>query len=322
MISQAAHTMNEYGKKRTPFLFVIDFEMQKPVIIPLEEAGDHGILYNINGNYNYDHTENLNNKLEFQKYPPTFEEYRKAFDIVLRELKYGNSYLLNLTFPTKIECNLNLKEIFLHSEAKYKMLFRDEFVVFSPEIFVKIKDSKIYSHPMKGTIDASTPGAKEDIIKNSKELAEHVTIVDLIRNDLSMVAKNVKVDTFRYIDEIVTHEKKLLQVSSEISGDMPKNYNEKIGDIIFTLLPAGSICGAPKKKTLEIIKQTETYDRSYYTGIFGYFDGKDLDSGVMIRYIENTPDGFIFKSGGGITVNSDLKTEYQELIDKVYVPIV
>jgi len=166
------------------------------------------------------------------------------------------------------------------------------------------------------------PGAKDEILKNSKELAEHVTIVDLIRNDLSMVAKNVKVDKFRYVDEITTHEKKLLQVSSEISGEMPMNYTEKIGDILFSLLPAGSISGAPKKKTLEIINRVERYDRSFYTGIFGYFDGKDLDSGVMIRFIENANDGFIFKSGGGITVNSDLKTEYQELIDKVYVPIV
>lgn len=314
--------MNHYGKEKLPFLFVIDFEMQKPLVIPINEAGDHSILYNINGNSNYGPKGKLKKQLEFSKYPPDFEEYSKSFDLVKQELTYGNTYLLNLTFPTKIECNLSLKDIFLHSEAKYKMLFKDKFVVFSPEIFVKIKDGKIFSHPMKGTIDASIPGAKEEIIQNSKELAEHVTIVDLIRNDLSMVAKNVMVDKFRYIDEIITHEKRLLQVSSEISGNMPENYNEKIGDIIFTLLPAGSICGAPKKKTLEIIKRVENYQRSYYTGIFGYFDGVELDSGVMIRYIENARNGLIFKSGGGITVNSDLMKEYQELIDKVYVPII
>jgi len=314
--------MNQFGKEKFPFLFVIDFELNKSRVIPLVNTGSCGIFYNINGNSNYDQKGKLKKKLEFQKYPPAFEEYSKAFNKVKQELTYGNTYLLNLTFPTKIECNLTLPEIFFYSKAKYKMLFREEFVVFSPEIFVKIKDGRIFSHPMKGTIDASTPGAKEEIIKNSKELAEHVTIVDLIRNDLSMVAKNVKVDKFRYIDEIETHEKKLIQVSSEISGEMPENYNEIIGDIIFTLLPAGSICGAPKKKTLEIIKGTENYERNYYTGIFGYFDGEELDSGVMIRFIEDTTDGLVFKSGGGITVNSDLRKEYQELIDKVYVPIV
>lgn len=322
MPEQAKNIMNHYGKEHLPFLFVIDFEMKKPVVIPLEEAANHCIVYSVNGHSNYDEYINADIKLEFKKYPISFKKYKKAFDIVKQELTYGNNYLLNLTFPTKIECNLTIEEIFQRSEARYKMLFKDEFVVFSPEIFVKINDGRIFSYPMKGTIDASEPEAKEEILKNSKELAEHVTIVDLIRNDLSMVAKNVKVDKFRYIDEIITHEKKLLQVSSEISGDMPENYHEKIGDIIFTLLPAGSICGAPKKKTLDIIKSAENYQRKYYTGIFGYFDGQNLDSGVMIRFIEKSPDGLIFKSGGGITVNSDVKKEYQELIDKVYVPIV
>ena len=322
MITKAIYKMNDYGRKRIPFLFTIDFEMEKPFVVPLDKAREHNIFYNINGKSNYKLKSKLNKTVTFQKNPVSFKDYNKSFQIVKKELNYGNTYLLNLTFPTKIETTLTLKEIFLYSKAKYKLLFKDEFVVFSPEIFVKIKGGRIFSHPMKGTIDASIPGAQEKIMIDSKEMAEHVTIVDLIRNDLSMVAKNVKVEKFRYIDEITTHEKNLLQVSSEISGDLPDNYNEIIGDIIFTLLPAGSICGAPKKKTVEIIKEVENYHRNYYTGICGIFDGYDLDSGVMIRFIENSEEGMIFKSGGGITVNSDIKKEYQELIDKVYVPIV
>jgi para-aminobenzoate synthetase component 1 len=58
-------------------------------------------------------------------------------------------------------------------------------------------------------------------------------------------------------------------------------------------LPAGSICGAPKPKTLEIIEKAEGYDREYYTGIFGFFDGKNLDSAVMIRFVEQQPDGLV-----------------------------
>jgi len=88
------------------------------------------------------------------------------------------------------------------------------------------------------------------------------------------------------------------------------------------LLPAGSVTGAPKKKTVEIIRETENYDRGYYTGICGYFDGSRLDSGVMIRFIEKNENGTIFKSGGGLTVYSDPEREYREMIDKVYVPIV
>ena len=110
-------------------------------------------------------------------------------------------------------------------------------------------------------------------------------------------------------------------MSSKISGELPENYNECIGDILIKLLPAGSISGAPKKKTLEIIDEAEQYKRGYYTGIVGIFDGQNLDSGVMIRYIEQTPEGMIYKSGGGITAQSNVDEEYQELIDKIYIPI-
>lgn len=174
---------------------------------------------------------------------------------------------------------------------------------------------------MKGTIDATIDNAKEIIMNDSKELAEHNTIVDLIRNDLSLVAKNVTVEKFRYLEQIKTNRSDLLQVSSKITGDLPSNYAENIGNIIYTMLPAGSISGAPKKKTVEIIKNTEKYKRGFYTGIFCYFDGKNLDSCVLIRYIENKNGQLIYKSGGGITFKSKVKQEYNEMLNKVYVPI-
>ncbi len=87
------------------------------------------------------------------------------------------------------------------------------------------------------------------------------------------------------------------------------------------MLPAGSISGAPKKKTLEVIAEAEQYTRGYYTGVFGIFDGENIDSGVMIRFLEQGPDGLIYKSGGGITAMSNIHEEYQELTDKIYVPL-
>jgi para-aminobenzoate synthetase component 1 len=175
---------------------------------------------------------------------------------------------------------------------------------------------------MKGTIDAKIPDAEKVILDDNKETAEHYTIVDLIRNDLNSVSKRVRVERFRYIDTIVTNEKNLLQVSSEVCGELEKNYLSHIGDIIFALLPAGSISGAPKRKTIEIIAAIEGRDRGYYTGIFGIFDGHNLDSGVMIRFIEKSGTSYIYYSGGGITSFSDPLSEYQEMIDKIYVPIV
>jgi para-aminobenzoate synthetase component 1 len=136
-----------------------------------------------------------------------------------------------------------------------------------------------------------------------------------------MVATEVCVERFMFIDRICTNKGDILQMSSQISGKLPINYQHSIGTILAKLLPAGSISGAPKSKTLEIIRKAERYDRGYYTGIFGVFDGKNLDSCVLIRYLEQCGDQFIFKSGGGITFLSDCRTEYDELIQKVYVPI-
>ncbi len=276
--------------------------------------------------FSFNNFENCEDKkikktVKFQKKTPSLYNYQISFDKVQKEIYAGNTYLLNLTFSSEIQSNLDLKEIYHLSKSPYKLYFNDEFTVFSPETFIKIKGQKISSNPMKGTIDAGLPEAKERLLSSKKELAEHFTIVDLIRNDLSMIAKNVKVDRFQYIDHIKTNRKELFQMSSEISGELPTNYKESLGDIILKMLPAGSISGAPKQKTLEIIKETELYDRGYYTGIFGIFDGDSLDSGVMIRYIEKTEDGFLYKSGGGITAQSKLDEEYQELIDKIYIPL-
>lgn len=295
--------------------------MKMPLIVPIKGIPSDKIKYFFNGITNSEIFNTENKIVKIQKHPILFNEYELAFNKVKQNLNLGNSYLTNLTFPTKIEINYSLLEIFNHSKSKYKLFLENKMVVFSPETFIKIENNLISSFPMKGTIDAKISKAKELLLKNEKEIAEHNTIVDLIRNDLSIVSKNVHVEKFRYLEEITTNEKSLLQASSKISGELEANFNERIGDIIFALLPAGSVSGAPKKKTLEIIKEAETIDRGYYTGICGYFDGTKLDSFVMIRYIEQKNNELFYRSGGGITTKSNLQSEYNELIDKVYVPI-
>ncbi len=314
--------MNTYGSKGRPFLFICDFDLKRPLIYKPEEVDSSSLLFDINGFTNVESYRPSTKALRFESFPLSFEYYQKAFNKVQYHLRRGDTYLLNLTLPTEVECNYSLEEIFHTTRAKYKLWMKDQLVVFSPEVFVQIKNGMIYSHPMKGTIDASIENAETIIMNDEKEKAEHVTIVDLIRNDLNSVAKKVRVEKYRYVDRIKTQNKKLLQVSSLISGELPSNYLDHLGDILKRLLPAGSISGAPKKKTVEIIKDAEAYDRTYYTGVFGYFDGQNLDCGVMIRYIEKIGDAYVYKSGGGITLKSDVKTEYQELIDKVYVPLI
>ncbi|WP_448518377.1 aminodeoxychorismate synthase component I [Rhodoflexus sp.] len=318
---EAIAAMNQYGASHIPFIFVIDYAMQQCLVIPLQEASPDKILYYINGFSNAPSRDQKRRVLQLEKSPLSFERYLEKFQAVIHHITIGNTYLLNLTCATPVKCNLSLQEIFTISAAKYKLYLANEFVSFSPETFVQIKDQQILSCPMKGTINAAVPNARELILADLKETAEHHTIVDLIRNDLSMVAKKVHVEKFRYVDTIHAHDKTLLQVSSRIVGDLPDGYEEHLGDLLFRLLPAGSISGAPKQKTTEIIAAVEDYERGYYTGIFGIFDGKNLDSAVTIRFIEQGSEGLLFKSGGGITSHSSATAEYNELIEKIYVPL-
>jgi para-aminobenzoate synthetase component I len=312
--------MNRLGSSRTPFLFILDFELKSPIVYSLDELPD-GIFYKCNQTKNYEIKGHKAKNLVFEKEAVALEVFEHGFDIVKREIALGNSFLLNLTYPTIIKSNYTLKEMFFASHAKFKLYFKNKFIVSSPEIFVQIRENKIYTYPMKGTINADIPDAASIILADEKETAEHYTIVDLLRNDLSKIAHNVKVERFRYIDILETNDKRLLQVSSEIVGDLSSDYHHRLGDIFDSLLPAGSISGAPKKKTCEIIKASELDARGYYTGVLGIYDGQNLDSGVMIRYIEKVNGTLRYRSGCGITCNSVLESEYKELIDKVYLPI-
>ncbi len=299
--------------------FVIDFEKNNFIV---DNFDSKDVLIEFDGIKNYNICEKTNN-IKIEKFPISYDRYQNAFFDVMEEIKNGNTYLLNLTFPTKIKTNLSLREIFFHSCAKFKIKYKNSFVSFSPERFVRIENNKIYTYPMKGTIDASVEDAKEKLLNNQKELAEHTMVVDLLRNDISMIAQNVKVTKFRYTDIIEAGDKKLIQTSSEIVGDLPDDWVLEWKKILLDLLPAGSITGAPKKTTTEIIKKVENYDRGFYTGIFGIFDekAKYLDSAVIIRYIENKNNcEMVYKSGGGITAQSEPLQEYREMIDKVYIP--
>ncbi|WP_179470477.1 aminodeoxychorismate synthase component I [Chryseobacterium sp. H1D6B] len=313
--------MDELSGQGTPFFFLIDFMLDNVEIYQESEIENSGLLIDFQSYSNTKIKQELNKIIEWNSFPESLESFKTGFEEVQKNIRLGNSYLTNYTRKTRIETNLTLEEIFYHSKAKYKVFYKDFFVFFSPEIFVKIIDGKILTYPMKGTIDASLENAEEILKNDKKEKAEHYTVVDLLRNDLSMVADDVKVDKFQHIDFIKTQQKDLYTMSSEISGNLKPEFDGKVGSIMKKLLPAGSILGAPKPKTLEIILNAEGHERGYYTGVCGWFDGKNLDSCVMIRFIEKENDTLYFKSGGGITHMSKLEDEYQEMKNKIYVPI-
>lgn len=372
--------INRLASQDEPFLFVINYQGDKAFIRQLSDINPEECLFDIEGKGNFSHAwkETLKEETSettWQIEPPLYEDYERNFNIVKSNIMAGNSYLTNLTNRVPVNCNLSLEEIFHRAKGKYKLLLRRKrtqaedkahlkeeaqnkahlkeenieenltpFVCFSPETFVKIKGGRIYSYPMKGTLDASLPNAEKLLMEDRKEAAEHATIVDLIRNDLSRVAEDVRVDKYRYVDVLHTNKGDILQTSSEISGRLPEDYPHHLGEILDAQLPAGSITGAPKDKTMQIIHEAEGYDRGFYTGIMGIYDQGELNSAVMIRFIEEETspldfeaDGeknfkanegkkpkesrkLYFKAGGGITSKSDCRREYEEVIQKIYLP--
>lgn len=311
--------MNESGGRGNPFLFAVDFEMEEGFFLsdPLQQQK---VLFDIRGISNAPLLPGMVPSHQFDAFPEDYDTYRLRFESVMKGLKRGDSYLTNLTISTPVSMSLSLQEIFLYARTTYRLFLPDRFVCFSPECFVRIEEGKIFTYPMKGTIDARLPDAQQTILNDPKERAEHNTIVDLLRNDLSRIATRVKVNRFRYIEEVPTHKGPILQVSSEIEGTLPPNYLSQLGTLFFGLLPAGSVSGAPKAATLALIRAVEREKRSYYTGVAGYFDGNRLDTFVLIRFIEQNDSRHSFRSGGGITAQSDCRKEYNEALQKVYLP--
>lgn len=339
--SEIARKINDFATRAHPFLFAIGFEGEKGFVVTHEEAAQQGILYDFEGNTNADRSRQTPG---FRIMPVGFGVYDDAFRKVMFHLKRGDTYLINLTFPTPVASDADPVQLFRISRAPFKLYVPGQFLVFSPELFVRICDGMISSCPMKGTRNAALPGAAESLLSDAKELYEHNTIVDLIRNDLAMVSTHVRVEKFRYLELIRTNRGDLWQMSSLISGRLPEGYAGHLGEIILSLLPAGSVTGAPKERTVQIIRDAEPYERGFYTGIFGFFDGRKLTTAVAIRFIELNPENcapvirsfwdmtdsesfienewkYLFKSGGGITALSNAGDEYREMISKVYIPV-
>ncbi|MFR9542954.1 MAG: aminodeoxychorismate synthase component I [Rikenellaceae bacterium] len=314
--------INSSASNAISFVFITDFKGEEGYFYTIEDLYKYNIALNIRGLELGKIVSKSNGYTSLTPKPISKNDYLKCFDSVRRHILDGDSYLLNLTIATPLEGEICLSSVYSKANATYKMLFKDKFVFYSPETFVRIKDNAIYSYPMKGTISNSVENAESRLLGDKKELYEHYTIVDLIRNDLALVAKNIEVTKFRYIDRIETSKGIVLQTSSEIKGSLDSDWHSHLGNIIFDMLPAGSISGAPKAKTVSIIEDNELSPRGFYTGVMGYFDGEKFDSSVNIRFINKGDKGnFYYHSGGGITSMSNVDDEYNELITKIYVPI-
>ena len=167
--------INHLANEKEPFLFVVNYAGSEAYIRKLSEIAIDECLYDFEGitNVKRQSLSSVTKHPTWKVFEPNFVDYTKSFETVKSNILRGNCYLANLTCKVAVDCNLTLENIFLRAKGKYKILLIDNnsnrrFECFSPETFVKIKNGMIYSYPMKGTIDASLPEAKQVLMGDKK----------------------------------------------------------------------------------------------------------------------------------------------------------
>lgn len=338
---------NHRGSQSEPFLFLVDFEMLAARIFPPDTTE---LALAVNGQWITPSLHALGSEphvclppppieLEILQ-PPGHSTFHKAFDLIRGGHVRGQTWLANLTFKTPVALRGHrdgLRELAPLLKAPCVVWHQygepsspEEFLCFTPESFIEIEGNTIRTRPMKGTraLDPTCSNqaqAEEEarlaLLNDEKELAEHITVVDLLRNDIGSVADTVHVPSFRYVERLDSGQRRLLSTSSLIEGTLPQDWKNNIGTLLSKLLPAGSVSGAPKQRTVELIRQAEESTRGYYTGVVGWFNGKNLRTWVLIRFLHLKNQDLVYQSGVGLTLYSDPTQEYQEVLDKIYLPL-
>ena len=243
-------------------------------------------------------------------------------------IKNGDCYQVN--YSQSFGSNYNgdpwdiYKDLRKYNPAPYSSFinFDDKYIISSsPERFISISSSIVEAKPIKGTIkrlqDKALDQKQINILKNDeKNIAENLMIVDLLRNDLSKccVLNSVKVNK---IFDIESYTSVHHMVSTVVGKLMP---NITSIDILAACFPGGSITGAPKKRSMEIINELEDGKRGIYCGSIGYLDvNNNMDTNICIRTIMLHKNKLFFSAGGGIVHDSDPNDEYYESLEKVSV---
>lgn len=257
----------------------------------------------------------------------TKEEYIKKIIMLKEHIHNGDVYEINYC-TTFIAENVELDPVTLYAKLNsispmpFSALFKndDQWVICaSPERFIKKTGSKVISEPIKGTIKRGNnvqedKENKEYLKSSAKERAENLMIVDLVRNDLNRVCKpgTVKVPELFGIYPYP----RVFQMISTVEGELSEE--KSFQDIINSTFPMGSMTGAPKLKSMELIEKYEDFKRGYFSGAIGGIHNGDFDFNVIIRsvvYNESTKS-LTFSVGSAITFLCDAEQEYEECLLK------
>ncbi|BFM16293.1 aminodeoxychorismate synthase component I [Maricurvus nonylphenolicus] len=255
------------------------------------------------------------------------ESYSKAFTKIQEYIHAGDCYQVNLAQRFSGDYSGDPLTAYIELRKKLPSPFSGYFepdqgaiLSLSPERFVEVKQRRVKTQPIKGTISrGSTPEQDQSnayALKNSvKDRAENLMIVDLLRNDLSKVCSEGSVSTTRLFD--LESYANVHHLVSTIEAELEEQ--ETPTSLLKSSFPGGSITGAPKIRAMEIIEELEPCRRSAYCGSLGYISAnQNMDTNIAIRTLVCDQSNRIHCwGGGGIVADSDMETEYQESLTKI-----
>ncbi len=257
-------------------------------------------------------------------------QYRRAFAKIKAYITAGDCYQVNLAqrFSAQVQGDSwqMYQKLRTHSPAPFMTYMQlplnqhENFQVLSnsPERFIQVSGKHVESRPIKGTRPRSKDAAEDlayakELLTSSKDKAENVMIVDLLRNDLSKSCEmgSVKVTQLFQLQSFANVHHLVSMVVGKLKG------NKTAVDVLRNSFPGGSITGAPKLRAMQIIEELEPHRRGVYCGAIGYigFDG-NMDTNIAIRTAVIGKNTLNFYAGGGIVADSDVAKEYAETLDK------
>ena len=256
----------------------------------------------------------------------TRRQFQDAVAVAKEYIEAGDIFQVVLSQRYDVELEADPFEIYrclrLLNPSPYLYFLRfDEVTVVgsSPEPMVRLRDGVVISRPIAGSRPRGRSASEDELaagqlIEDPKELAEHVMLVDLARNDVGRVVDfgTEKVDEFMTVERY-SH---IMHLTSQVTGTLREDRGPI--DVLRATLPAGTLSGAPKVRAMEIIDELEPTKRGIYGGVVGYLDfSGNLDTAIVIRTMVVAPDGRAsVQAGAGIVADSDPETEDAECAHK------
>lgn len=200
----------------------------------------------------------------------------------------------------------------------YMNIDDDEIISTSPETLVRLQNGRLYTFPVagsrpRGKTDEEDISLERSLLSDEKELSEHNMLVDLGRNDLGRISKYDSVEVTKYM--VIHRYSKIMHICSQVESNIRDDCDSM--DAIESVLPAGTLSGAPKIRACEIIEEQEALPRDIYGGALGYMDFTgNLDTCIAIRMAYKKGENVYVQAGGGIVADSVPKNEYEESANK------